>query len=112
MQQTADAVAETKDLTDVDADLVTILVSGLSYSFYAVAVMVLVPAVADAVVAMTVVFGLSSCYSAAAASAAQEADVAATITAATKRNPSQKSFCHNGRSFFIYFSNISFPEAT
>ena len=48
MQQTADAVVETKDLTDVDADLETTLVSGLSYFFYSAVETALVLAVADA----------------------------------------------------------------
>lgn len=92
MQQTADAVAETKDLTDVDADLVTILVSGLSYFFYAVAVTASVQAVAAAVAAMTVAFGLSSCCSSAVASATPEVemDADATTTVATRINPCKK----------------------
>ena len=46
MQQTADVDAETKEQTTVDADsdLATILVSGLSYFFYAVAVTAVVMA--------------------------------------------------------------------
>lgn len=82
MQQTVDAVAETKDQTDVESDLETTLVSGLSYFFYAVAVTAgVLTAVAD--VAMTAACGSSSCCSAVAASAATEvdADVDATTTA-------------------------------
>ncbi len=87
MQQTVDAVANvTKDLTDVDAVLETILVSGLSYFLSSVAVLEITEAVADAT---TAVSGLSSCYSAAAdgetiteAATAITADVAATICAA------------------------------
>ena len=83
MQQTADAVAETKDLTIVDADLATILVSGLSYFFYAVVETVSVLAVAVVDVAMTVAYGSSSYCSAAVASATTEVDADATTTAAT-----------------------------
>lgn len=65
-------------------DSETILVSGLSYFFSAVAVTLGVLTVAD--VAMTAAYGLSSCYSAVADSVATEAettaDVAATICAA------------------------------
>lgn len=87
MQQTADAVVETKDLTDVDADLETTLVSGLFYSFYAVAVTAGDQTVVDADVAMTAC-GLSSCCSSVVASAATTevaADADATTTA-TKIN--------------------------
>ena len=83
MQQTADAVAETKDLTIVDADLATILVSGLSYFFYAVVETVSVLAVAVVDVAMTVAYGSSSYCSSAVASATTEVDADATTTAAT-----------------------------
>jgi hypothetical protein len=83
VQQTADAVAETKDLTIVDADLATILVSGLSYFFYAVAETVSVLAVAVVDVAMTVAYGSSSYCSSAVASATTEVDADATTTAAT-----------------------------
>lgn len=81
MQQTAVAVANvTKDLTD--ADLVTTLVSGLSYFLSSVAVAVITEA---ASVATTAVSGLSSCYSAAVdgeITAEVVAVVAATICAA------------------------------
>ena len=64
----------------------TTLVSGLSYFFSAVAVSLGVLAVADADVAMTAAYGLSSCYSSVAdleiAEAETAADVAATICAA------------------------------
>jgi hypothetical protein len=83
VQQTADAVAETKDLTIVDADLATILVSGLSYFFYAVVETVSVLAVAVVDVAMTVAYGSSSYCSSAVASATTEVDADATTTAAT-----------------------------
>jgi hypothetical protein len=83
VQQTADAVAETKDLTMVDADLATILVSGLSYFFYAVVETVSVLAVAVVDVAMTVAYGSSSYCSSAVASATTEVDADATTTAAT-----------------------------
>ena len=70
----------------MDADLATILVSGLSYFFSAVAVTLGVLTVADADVAMTAAYGSSSCYSSVAASATTEAetavDVDATICAA------------------------------
>lgn len=91
MQQTVDAVAETKDLTDVDVDLVTTLASGLFYSFYAVAVTAGVLTVADAVVEMTAC-GSSSCCSSVAASAATTevaADADATSTA-TRLNLTSK----------------------
>ena len=66
MQQTADAVAETKDLTIVDADLATILVSGLSYFFFAVVATAVALAVVASDAEMTAC-GLSSyCYSVAA----------------------------------------------
>ena len=74
MQQTADAL--TKDQTDVDAE--TILVSGLSYFFYAVAVILGVLAVAD--VAMTAACGSSSCYSSVVVLATQEAAAVADAT--------------------------------
>ena len=66
----------------------TTLVSGLSYFFSAVAVTLGVLAVADADVAMTAAYGLSSCYSSVADSetavvlTVADADVAATICAA------------------------------
>lgn len=64
----------------------TILVSGLSYFFSAVAVTLGVQTVADADVAMTAAYGLSSCYSSVADLETTEvvmvADVAATICAA------------------------------
>ena len=81
MQQTADAVAETKDLTIVDADLETTLVSGLSYFSYAVAVTVSVLTVAAVV--MTAAYGSSSCCSAVAVLVTTEAVADATTTAAT-----------------------------
>ena len=79
MQQTVDAVAVTKDLTD--AALATTLVSGLSY-FLSSAV-ALVTTEAD-VAAMIAVSGSLSCYSAAADGEIAEtiAVVAATICAA------------------------------
>ena len=86
MQQTVDADAQTKDLTDVDAVSETILVSGLSSCYSAVVVSEVTEAVADAT---TVVSGLSFCYSAVAdgettteAAVVTTADVAATICAA------------------------------
>lgn len=115
MQQTVAVAAETKDLTDVDADLETTLVSGLSYFFYAVVVTVLVPAAVD--VAMTVAFGLSSCCSAVVALAVPEADVDATTTAATRINPCKKllpqwqKLFHISLTSVIYFLNVSFLEA-
>jgi hypothetical protein len=86
VQQTVDADA--KELTMVvDADLAsvleTILVSGLSYFFYAVAETVSVLAVAVVDVAMTVAYGSSSYCSSAVASATTEVDADATTTAAT-----------------------------
>lgn len=64
----------------------TTLVSGLSYFFSAVAVTLGVLTVADADVAMTAAYGLSSCYSSVAdletTEVAMVADVAATICAA------------------------------
>ena len=84
MQQTVDAVAETKDQMIVDVDSEIILVSGSSYFFYVVADVVLIAVDSD--VAMTAAYGLSSCCSAVADSVATEAettaDVAATICAA------------------------------
>ena len=66
--------------------MATTLVSGLSYFFSAVAVTLGVLTVADADVAMTAAYGLSSCYSSVADLATTEvvtvADVAATICAA------------------------------
>lgn len=95
MQQTVDVDAQTKDLTDVDADLdlETILVSGLSYSSYAVVVTALAVTEAD-VADATTAYGLSSYCSSVAdlvvTEAETAADVAATITAASKRYLSQK----------------------
>ena len=65
----------------MDADLETILVSGSSYFFSAVAVTLGVLTVVD--VEMTAAYGLSSCYSAVVALEATEADadVDATTTA-------------------------------
>ena len=81
MQQTADAVVETKDQTDVESDLETTLVSGSSYSFFAVAE--IAGALAVVAVAMTAAYGSSSCCSSAVASATTEvaADADATTTA-------------------------------
>lgn len=88
MQQTADAVAETKDQTDVESDLEITLVSGSSYSFCAAAE----TDVADLAVAMTAACGSSSYCSAVVADAATteatDVDADATTTAATKINPS------------------------
>ena len=70
------------------ADLETTLVSGSSYFFSAVAVTLGVQTVADADVAMTAAYGLSSCYSSVVDLETTEvamvavADVAATICAA------------------------------
>ena len=63
----------------------TILVSGSSYFFSAVAVTLGVLTVVDADVAMTAAYGLSSCYSSVVALATTEAvaDVDATICAAS-----------------------------
>ena len=91
MQQTVDADAQTKDLTDVDADLdlETILVSGLSYFSYAVAETVAVLIAADAEM---IAYGLSSYYSSAVDAEVLKADVVAVATiAATKRHLPQKS---------------------
>ena len=80
MQQTVDVIA--KEAEDLLAE--TILVSGLSYFFYAVADAVLIAVDSD--VAMTAAYGSSSCYSSVADLEATEAettaDVAATICAA------------------------------
>ena len=87
MQQTVDAVAETKDQMIVDVDLETILVSGLSYFFYAVADAVLIAVDSD--VAMIAAYGLSSCCSAVADLEATEAAtdaVADATTVATRIN--------------------------
>ena len=65
MQQTADAVAETKDLTAADVDLETTLVSGSSYFFCSAVAIAGAETVADAV-ATIAVSGLSSCCSAVA----------------------------------------------
>ena len=70
MQQTVDAVAETKDQMIVDVDLETILASGLSYFFRAVVtVVILLSSVMAEDVAVaeitTAVSGLSFFYSAA-----------------------------------------------
>ena len=84
MQQTADAVANvTKDLTDVDADLVTTLVSGLSYFLSSVAVAVVTAEAASVVT--TAVSGLSSCYSSAVAgeTTVEAVLVAVAVVAAT-----------------------------
>lgn len=66
--------------------MATILVSGSSYFFSAVVETLGDLTVADADVAMTAAYGLSSCYSSAADLATTEvamvADVAATICAA------------------------------
>lgn len=86
MQQTAVAVAETKDqiIVDVeqDLDLVTILVSGLSYFSYAVAATLVVLAVVDV---MTAVCGSSSYCSSVAVSAETEAVAAADATTVATR---------------------------
>lgn len=82
MQQTADAVAETKDLMDVDVDLETILVSGSSYFFYSVAATAGAEIVVDAD-ATIAVSGLSSCCSAVADLEATEAETAADVAATT-----------------------------
>jgi hypothetical protein len=74
VQQTVDAVAETKDQMIVDVDLETILVSGLSYFFYAVADAVLIAVDSD--VAMTAAYGLSSCCSAVADAETASVDAA------------------------------------
>lgn len=58
MQQTVDAVAETKDQADVDSE--TTLVFGLFYFFSSVAV-TLAALVVVVVAAMTVACGLSFC---------------------------------------------------
>ena len=79
MQQTVDVIA--KDKEDLLAE--TILVSGLSYFFYAVVETVSVLAVAVVDVAMTVAYGSSSYCSSAVASATTEVDADATTTAAT-----------------------------
>lgn len=79
MQQTADAVAETKDLMDADVDSETILVSGLSYFFYSAVATVGVLTVAD-VDATIAAFGLSSCCSSVAALATTEVDAVADVT--------------------------------
>lgn len=86
-----DADAQTKDLTDVDADLETILVSGLSYSSYAVVVTALAVTEAD-VADATTACGLSSYCSSVADLVVTEVETAAdaTTTAATKRYLPQK----------------------
>ena len=93
MQQTVDVDAQTKDLTDVDADLETLLVSGSSYSSYAVVETDLAVTEADAADATTA-YGLSSYCSSVADLVVTEAETAAdgdaTITAASKRYLSQK----------------------
>lgn len=87
MQQTADAVVETKEQTDVALDLETTLVSGSSYSFCAAAE----TDVADLAVAMTAACGSSSYYSAVADAATTEVTAAdATTTAAIKIEAIQK----------------------
>lgn len=80
MQQTVDAVVETKDLTDVVVDLVTTLVSGSSYFFCsAVAIAgVLTVAVADATIAAS---GSSSYSSSVADSVLAEAEMVAVVDA-------------------------------
>ena len=82
MQQTAVAVAETKDLMDADVDSETTLVSGSSYFFYsAVATAGALTVVdADATIAVS---GLSSCCSAVADLEATEAETAADVAATT-----------------------------
>ena len=88
MQQTVDADVDalTKDLTDVDADLdlETILVSGLSYSSYAVVETDLAVTEAD-VADATTPCGLSSYCSSVADSAETVADADAKIAAASKK---------------------------
>ena len=79
MQLTVDADA--KDLTTADADSETILVSGLSYFFYAVVADAVLTA-ADSVVAMTAVCGSSS-YCSAVAALAETTEVAADADATT-----------------------------
>ena len=81
MQQTVDAVAETKDQMIVDVDSEIILVSGSSYFFYVVADVVLIAVDSD--VAMTAAYGLSSCYSAVVASEATEVAMVAVADATT-----------------------------
>ena len=88
MQQTVDVVVLTKDqmdadaVADLDSDLETILVSGLSYFSYAVAETVAVLIAADAEM---IAYGLSSYYSSAVDAEVLKADVVAVATiAATK----------------------------
>ena len=119
MQQTVDAVVETKDLTDVVADSETTLVSGSSYFFYSVAAIAGAETVVDAdAVATTAVSGSSS-YSSSVADSATTAvvltvavvDADATICAANSKMPrgegitssqSVKSFCLPGGSFSYF----------
>ena len=117
MQQTAVANV-TKDLTDVDVVSVTILVSGSSYSFYAVAITAGVQDVADVAVAMTAAYGSSSYCSSVAALATTEVvvDVDATITASKpylilKASALMAEALHIFYDFFIYFLNVRFLEA-
>ena len=104
MQQTAVAVVETKDLTIVDVDLETTLVSGSSYFSYAVAEMVLVLTVA---VVETTAYGLSSFYSAVADLVVMETVADATTTAAT--NIIQTKPLSSGRRLlFVFYSILTF----
>ena len=88
MQQTAVAVAETKDQITVDAEpdlvLATTLVSGLFCFSYAVVVTLVVLTVAVAVV-MTAACGLLSYCSSVAALAETEAVVVADATTVATR---------------------------
>jgi len=79
VQQTAVAVAETKDQTVVDVDSETILVSGSSYFFYAVAETAGVLTAVDA--AMTACG--SSSYCSAVAALAETTEIAADADATT-----------------------------
>ena len=86
MQQTAVAVAETKDQTVVDVDLETILVSGSSYFFYAVAETAGVLTAVDAAVAMTACGSSSYCSSVAALAETTEVAADADATTVATRN--------------------------
>ena len=80
MQQTVDAVVQTKDLTDAVVDLETTLVSGLSYFLSSVAATAGAETVA-VVDATIVVSGLSYFLSSVADSVLAEAEMVAVAVA-------------------------------
>lgn len=110
MQQTVDVDVETKDqmVAETDADLATILVSGLSYFSYAVAVTLLVQDAADVDAVMTAAYGSSSyCSSVAVLETITIAVVAVATTVATKRYHSLKASA-GWQELYIFYLYISY----